>query len=339
MKIGIVTIYDFYNQGNRLQNYALEQVLIKMGHEVETFAITPKKIYIFYLKLGKLFPCKRTRRIKNCQKWSDKYLHQRIIDSCTFEELKERAKSFDYFVVGSDQVFNPRIIADENVTFLKFVEKEKALAYAPSFGVEKLADELKPKFVEGLSHISGLSVRENEGAKLIKELIGKDVPVLVDPTMLLTKEDWESFSKLKPVKEKYILTYFLNPKSEYKKKVKKIAKENNLKVININSNLDKYYTSDPCEFVGLMRNADMICTNSFHGTVFSIMLEKPFIYFDTSRDTKSRIKTLLSKMHLENRNNLKIDKNDYFSVDFSFAKNQLEEERKKSAEFLKSVLK
>lgn len=342
MKIAIVTIYDFFNHGNRLQNYALEQTMKSLGHDVYTLAVTPKNFYKYVMPLANIVPfVPVVKRMKNSRKNTKQMMNVKIIDFYSHKKMMKIGEEYDAFVIGSDQVWNPRYIANKEISFLKFANEKKCLAYAPSFGIESVPKKLEKDFCEGLSHIRYLSVRENEGAKIIKDLTGKNAPVLVDPTMLVSKESWiENFSeKVDSKPEKYILTYFLCPKKEYKEKVATIAKENNLKVVNVNKSFDKFFKVNPREFIDLMVNAELVCTNSFHGHALSIILERPFVSFTSFKNTKSRINTLLKTMKLENRNYKILSSEDFFVADFSYSRDRIAEEKKKSLEFLTNALK
>lgn len=340
MKVGIVTIYDFFNHGNRLQNYALEQTLTKLGHNVTTLAITPKKFYSYVLPIANCLPfIPVISRMNRSKKFTKEHFHNVIIDRYSKKKLEKLNDKFDAFVIGSDQVWNPKYMANKYVSFLKFADKDKCISYAPSFGIEKLPEKLKATFVDGLSHIKYLSVRENEGKRIIEECVGKEAPVVVDPTFLLEKEDWEKFAttvKNKP--KEYIVTYFLMPKKEYKEKVKEISKKYNLPVINLNNSFDKYFKNNPSEFIDLIMGAKLVCTNSFHGHAMSIILEKPFVSFISFKSTKSRIMTLLKMTELENRNWETLKEEDYFNLDFSKAKSNIEKQRKISLSFLQDSL-
>ncbi len=342
MKVGIVTIYDFFNHGNRLQNYALEQTLIKLGHEVTTLAITPKKVYAYVLPVASFLPCIPViSRMNKSKKHTKKYLHNVIINNFSKKRLQKLDDEFDAFIIGSDQVWNPKYMANKFVSFLKFAGKEKCVAYAPSFGVDKLPKNLEKEFSEGLSHIKYLSVRENEGKDIIEKQIGGvgNAELVVDPTFLLEKKDWEKFAE--PVKNKpkdYILTYFLAPKKEYKQKVKEIEEKYNLEVVNMNSSFDKFYKANPSQFVDLLLGAKLVCTNSFHGHAMSIILERPFVSFLSFKSTKSRIKTLLKMTGLEDRNWEKLQEKDYFALDYADVREKIKQEREKSFSFLENAL-
>ena len=235
MKIGILTLNTHNNYGNRLQNYALKKVLLKYADVVDTIwfeknnCLLSKKIwnakniikYILnwkdirsYLNKYYISDCIREYNIKT---FSDEYIPIKY-DFCIKKSLNEE---YDYFIIGSDQVWNPNLWGysnNEKDFFLNFADSNKRIAYAASFGIEKVPSNKEDLFKNGLNNMKAISVREQEGAKIVKELINKDVPVVIDPTMLLTQDEWHNMAK-KPNwynGEKYILTYFLGKSFKYK---------------------------------------------------------------------------------------------------------------------------
>ena len=366
-KIGIMTLNGCYNYGNRLQNYALQESLKFLGFVVETIinrrttkktkfikrihnlgTNSYKEIYIkaynkTWRKIRKKSIVKRT---ENFKEFTLNYINETNYFISENNIPKNLSDRYDYFVTGSDQVWNPVNTLGSSIFFLTFAEKHKRIAYAPSFGVSEIKPEYKEKYKEWISEIPWLSVREDDGARIIKELTGRDAPVLVDPTLLLTKEKWLSIAKEAQNKPKgnYLLTYFLGgipPK--YKKQIKKIAKVNNLEVINLADIRDKEtYRTGPSEFIDYINSCSVFCTDSFHGAVFSILFEKPFIVYERMGSTLSmfsRIETLLKKFKLESRKAENIKSNeDVFNIDFSHVPAILEAERKKSYDFLKEAL-
>jgi len=187
-----------------------------------------------------------------------------------------------------------------------------------------------------------LSVREEAGQKIIKDLLGIDVPVLVDPTLLLKKDEWLKIAKPhdhKPNK-KYLLTYYLGEEKKNNSKfIKQYAKDNNLELVHLGDIKDKKrFTADPSEFLDYFNDASMIFTDSFHGSVFSIIFNKPFVVFKRG-NMNSRIDTLLSKFNLENRHwgYVKEHKN-FNDIDYSHVDEIINEERKKSFDYLRNAL-
>lgn len=359
--IGIITLNDNFNYGNRLQNYALEYMLKCFGcntntiwYRKENSKLNKKyttfdnlRRYIFnrhnyrnYINKHILF--NDIIREYNFKKFSDKYINS-VFDYEIKPDLNDK---YDYFVVGSDQIWNPTFSNLKN-EFLQFADRNKRVAYAASFGVS----EIKPDKVEivrkGLNGIDYISVREQAGAKIVKDLTGKDVPVLVDPTLLLTAEEWEKVME-RPVwyrDEKYILVYFLSKlPDKIKSDIKNLAEKYKLKIIDlmVRENID-YYCSPPSEFLYLIKNCSLMYTDSFHGTVFSILNKRPFVTCSREGGVNmdSRIDTLLSMFGLENR---KISKeNNYeianlLEIEYPNVEAILDRERQRSREFLCKAL-
>lgn len=373
-KIAIITLNGYFNYGNRLQNYALQESLKILDNGVDSILIKNESIKKVKYRMGyriknNLYssPSKIMRKIKNkielklnnksfsesntkrteiFKEFTNNYINETKYGVSNNNILGNLSDRYDYFVTGSDQVWNPSYNNGSSIYFLTFAPKEKRIAYAPSFGVSEIKPEFIDNYKKWISSMSKLSVREDDGAKIIKELTGRDAPVLVDPTLLLTKEKWLSISKEasnKP-KGKYLLTYFLGgiPR-EYKKQVHDIVKRNNLEVINLGDIKEREtYETGPSEFIDYINSCSLFLTDSFHGAVFSILLEKPFIVYErvgTSLSMYSRINTLLNKFNLESRKVENIKKGqDVFHIDYSHIPPILEEERNKAFDYLKEAL-
>lgn len=259
---------------------------------------------------------------------------------------KKIVNDFDYFFVGSDQIWNPNWYHD--IDYFKYVNKNKQIAYAGSFGVYTIPDKLKDSFKRVFENMGNISVREEAGAKIIKELIGKDVPVVIDPTLLLDKNEWLKVSK-KPewIKEKkYILAFFLGDISNERRQIfDRLAKNKNLEIIYIlkYDNID-WAKVGPAEFIYLVNNSEAIITDSYHGSVFSIIMHKPFFVFNREEknmcNMNSRLETLLKKFNLENRYqiNNNINEENLFHVDYSNMKTILEKEREYAINYLEKAM-
>lgn len=340
-KIAIITIYDMNNYGNRLQNYAVQEVLKAKGFEVETI-----KYSIDYtlsiVKEGKRLNCFRE-------------FNERINfapDSYTMSQNSEIPVDFDqiydYVVIGSDQIWNYEFQAlFSDKVFGGFVSKEKRVAFSASIGVEYLPTipERYEAIKKYLQDMSGISVREFAGKEIIKKLSGRDdVEVLVDPTMLITAEEWSKISK-KPEwiekDEKYILKGFLGEDQEVNEKLEKYAKEHGYKVIDIYNSNSPYYGIGPAEFIYLEQNAKLVITDSYHGSVFALLFEKPLLVYKRKdadeKEMYSRMKTLIEKFNLQNiEYNGEIDDKRIFINNIN---EQLEYERKLAKDYLNKYLK
>lgn len=330
MKVAIVTIHDNTNYGNRLQNYALQETLKNFGCEVESLVKSKP------LKDDGSLRAKRKQVFFNFEK---KYLNIR-----EYAYLKDIQTEFDYFVVGSDQIWNPYVRLSNKFKFLTFAPCEKRIAYAPSFGLSKIPFIFYPIYKKGIKNMNVLSIRENAGKEIVKKIVGerKICPVLVDPTMLLTKKEWENFSLSSMQKGNYICTYFLGRKSKYEKFINEIARENNYHILRLNDQSNsELYSKSPVEFVNIIMNSKLVCTDSFHGCVFSIILERPFIVFDRDdiqKNANSRIDTLLMMTEMTERKYQNINKQGIFDINFDTARINIKKEREKSLKYLRNAL-
>lgn len=340
-KIALLTLNGNYNYGNKLQHYALQEYLRKQGKSVETVYCYTERKYMHMLKDSiKLVTSKRFVnffKFDKLIKYSKMYMENNSI---------KNPKEYEYYIIGSDQVWNATFKFFSKEYLLYNVESNNKISYASSFGINKLPEEYENLFKENLEKFKYLSVREDAGKKIIEDITGrKDVEVLIDPTMLLTVDDWDKVAK-KPKQlktDKYILNYFLGELSEARKKeIQKIADENGCEIINILDKNSPFYCTGPNEFLYLEKNAFLICTDSFHSSVFAILYNRPFVVFDrvdNEEKMNSRIETLISKFNLKNReyNNKNITPEN-LNHDYTEAYKVLKEERKKSEIFLKAAL-
>jgi hypothetical protein len=353
-KIGIVTIIDTNNYGNRLQNYALQNVCEeKLNVTTYTLKNHPfsntRRGFLLRVLKNKLKQNKKNVRNRNREerflefdKTYIKYLEKEL-------NCYSNLNYFDFVIAGSDQIWNPTFNRMRDFDLLRSVKKDKRISFSASFGVSNIPKKYNKKLRNELKKFKAISVREEAGKKIINNLsIDKNIEVLVDPTMLLSANEWDKISK-KPKqlqflkKKKYILNYFLGNLSEKRKKeIEDIAKENECEIIDILDKNSPFYETGPSEFVYLEKNAFLICTDSFHSSVFAIIYNRPFVVFnreDKNVPMNSRIETLLSKFKLKNReyNGNRITKEN-LSHDYTETYKILEEERKKSIMFLKKAL-
>ncbi|WP_405738244.1 polysaccharide pyruvyl transferase family protein, partial [Anaerovibrio slackiae] len=221
------------------------------------------------------------------------------------------ADKYDYFVTGSDQVWNP-YFADLEKLFLKFAPRAKRIAYAASISCPEIPSKDLQGFIDGINGMKAISVREQAGAELIEQLTGRKVEVVADPTMLVAAEKWREIAR-KPSwlkgDEQILTTYFLGKRPD--DVINRLADEYGLKVVNIlDERVFEHYAVAPEEWLWLIDNARLMYTDSFHGTVFSILFRRPFVVAERIGDgcvnkMTSRIDTLLGKFGLEARRGTK----------------------------------
>lgn len=366
-KIGIITSMNGgLNFGNSLQNYALSMVLKNLGNEVYTIA-DPYKSFHIKFDFAKWFFQNKLKSdlaiLLNYNRQADFFIQsikaQKAFlefdneclnldfDFCIKSKIRQKIDKYDFYVAGSDQIW--KTFSDNGIKLLTFAPKEKSISYAASFGKNDVKETEKLKYKEALKEINYISVREDAGASIVEKLTGKRAEVHVDPTLLLNKDEWNSVAK-KPdysIEKSYLLTYFLGYKPKCLiKTINNIAEENNLKIINLVDRSDKKWLEiGPREFIYLIKNSNLFFTDSFHGSVFSIIFKKYFIV--TNRINKgqnvmsSRIDTLLSKFKLENRRGTPENgycKDNLFNIDYSYVDEILEKEKEKSLNYLKMAL-
>ena len=311
--IGIITIND-YNIGNRLQNYAVCKLSLNYGQTFNiNFEKKAQRIIIKYLKryLKKLLIILKKnektifyKRELNFDNFNKTYIPTKTI---VYKEknMKSCDEIFDTFVVGSDQVWNPNFFSDMSINMLSFTETNKKIALAPSIGVTELTDDQKSIFAKNLSDFKLLSCREEQGSKIIKEIIGRECTTLIDPTLMLSKEEWSLIEK-KPIfhdeTKKYILLYFLgNITQDYDKFINLISEKYNLQIININDKKSIYYSCGPSEFIYMINHSSIVLTDSFHASIFSYIFEKPLKIFnriDDNKNMNSRLVNLINVLEL-----------------------------------------
>ncbi len=342
-KAGIVTLFGEYNFGNRLQNYAVQEVLRKMELEVETIKYMPRNNNqpVIQNQIDE----NRLAKFKNFNeyiKFADEILY---VDN----EMLRSANKYDYIILGSDQIWNyhfEKFFSDK--IFGSFVPKEKRISFSASFGINSIPKEnekLYCTYQKYLEDLKAISVREEVGKEIVESLTNRnDVEVLIDPTMMLETLEWEKVMK-KPQNlktNKFILKSFLgNISGEIGEELNRIAKENDCEIVDISNKDSEFYDVGPAEFIYLEKNAFLVVTDSFHSCVFSILFSTPFMIFERQDELASmysRIETLLEKFKLHHRIfNGKITQ-EVFSNDYSKAYEILQSEREKVYKFLEKAL-
>ena len=330
LKIANLTLDGYSNYGNVLQRYAVCNLLMGLGAEVESLWFSPQAGFLPYLqshypwmkdswdwktwvKLGinwkgathKMFSGENAweaARSAVIKSFVDRYIPMRY--DVDFSKV---ADEYDYFVTGSDQVWNP-YFADLEKLFIKFAPGGKRISYAASISCPEIPQDKLQMFIDGVRGMKAISVREQAGADLIQQMTGRRVQVVADPTMLVTAEDWRSIAR-KPSwlkgDEQLLVTYFLGKRPD--SVIESIARENGLQIVNmLDERVFEHYAIAPEEWLWLIDHARFMYTDSFHGTVFSILFRTPFVVTERvdagcASKMTSRIDTLLAKFDLSDR--------------------------------------
>lgn len=367
-RVGIITFHSADNFGAVLQSYALMKTVENLGFYSEIIDFRPEgivsqyklfggsfkkkylssglyKIIRFYIKCilnsGKVL--KRIRNFKSFRKdhfrLSDKVYH-------SSDELMKEKPLYDYYITGSDQVWNPDFFINVGASyFLDFaVEGAKRISYAASI-VKKLNTNESKYFKTYLKRFDNISIREKSSLEAVQNLTDKEVHVVLDPTLLLEGDDWSSISTFSVHEASYILVYDLIKDPIIVYAANKISGDNNLKIINYsgekgyNNWHSSFATTNPTEFSGLIKNAKFVVTNSFHGTIFSIIFKKQF-YTIPYPGRGSRMIDLLNELGLKERivesidDNISIDQ----MIDYEKVYRRLDTLKEESKSFLQEAL-
>lgn len=322
-KIGILTLYKSYNYGAVLQAFATYRFLEGKNYEVKLINYQNK----YEKKYNKLFSYRKNLSMKDnliiflkntvfgSYKYCKKSFQTFISKMPATKEIKNKEDielyNFGCMVAGSDQIWNPNIFGGEfdPYYFLNFTENIKKISYASSIGSYEFSQKQLETVKELLDPFSHISVREEFAKKeLLNVLDDKSIEIVSDPTMLLSKEYWSEFAQgdIK-IQEPYILVYLMSKYEEYEDIIIEYAAKHHLKIAlvcfsDIKRKKVDYYLRGltPSEFLNYIKNASIVMTNSFHGTVFSIIFNKDFysLYFSKN---PTRVENLLKKFELEDR--------------------------------------
>lgn len=364
-KIGTITFHGAHNFGSVLQTYALQEFVKDLYAEAGKDCIYnvinyrtkfQKSFYSIYksvknpkdiIKNAVAFKHCSALKVKS-QKFEDFLSNHinltKVVSKA--DELEKFASAFDFYISGSDQIWNVRASDFESAYYLDFVKSGKKLSYAASFGPLKIDWSVynKEKYSDLLSQYSAISVRETGSADNVKELTGSNCEVNIDPTFLLTKEQWRKVQSDANYNDgKYILLYCLEPSKEQLSMAKSISKKLNLPILvtrynNKNDMINgfvKKYDCGPLDFLSYIDNAALVLSSSFHGTAFSMIYNKPFYVFGGMKD--SRISSILKIAGIEDRSIEKyedVDRVNLEKVNFSVVNDFIGLERQRSKEYL-----
>lgn len=352
IKICTLTHHTVPNYGAILQAYALQKTITKLGYESEILNYESNRVRInYYLKFPwsgsikeklkyLLFNFKYRKRNQMFQHFINSHL-KLSEKSYTKKDLSTCQKSYDLFIVGSDQVWNLRIHNNDTTYMLDFLkENNKKGSFAASFGYSSIPDNYLETTVKLLSKFNYFNVRETSGKNILINEIGikKDkINVVLDPTLLLKKSDWEIF--ITKNNQKYVLIYDLINSPKVKLAAKKISTEMNLKIIEIKTDST---TIGPEQFINLFYNADYVVTSSFHGMAFSTIFNKQFYYVlnENINNNNSRLNDLSSILNLDDRNvdNLLNEKH-ITNIDYQIVNEILKKYQLNSVNVLKEMIK
>lgn len=356
MKIGTLTFHRTTNYGGVLQAYALQKCISNLNYDINIINYNNIDIYSYYdyrvfygrqslkTRLGKIVRYGYNKAVYSLfEDFWNNYLS--LSQECTSkEELKIIEEEYDVMIVGSDQIWNPNAIFKDFNAFLLEDFNGRKISYAASAGNIHLWDNYLKIYWNDLHNFDYISVRESQMIDATCKLSGKEVSLVLDPTLLLNCKDWKLLENKVDVPKKYILIYYLGNNQKLEDDLYDFYKKTGLQIISIGKKLDKKFNSlrpvcGPREFLYLFHNASYIFTSSFHGTVFSIQYQKQFVTYGNG-GYNSRMETLLNTLELNNH--LIVDEGYYKilneKINWEKADKQLTKERKKSLDFILNAL-
>lgn len=353
-KIGLMTFHASHNIGSMLQTYAMQYVLTnRYGFDVKIIDFSNKEqqeMYALYnkkrdikniLKNGIIFLGKSAfqSRFDDFENFLKNYLKTTHQEYETTDELIGIDKDFDILVCGSDQIWNINCLDFDDAYYLAFATDIPKIAYAPSLGGRNIltsTSELE-KYRGYLNDFSSLSVREENGKRWLEELSNRDVELVPDPTMLLDKEVWDQLAVAREFDEDYIFFYGAVYDQRTYNVLNLISKKLGMRIVmldikswifkgNFMKGIKLSKHTSPRDYLSLIKNAKLVITTSYHGTIFSTIYRKNFwlLTFKETNPDDDRVQTLLKQLNFEDRRifleeieNYDLSKNiDYSSYDY-----------------------
>lgn len=375
MKIGILThYYKSTNYGGNLQAYALCTVLNKLGHHAEQITydrsfdikssvslgkkirrfiykiiVTIKKLPLFLLNLS--VKSKINQRRKSVLNFNKSIPHTTVYNA---KNISSATKKFDVFITGSDQVWHPSAVCDAYLLNFTNSSQNVKFSYAASISKPELDKSTIEQYCKSLSDFRAISVRETQAINILQPYVTQRIECVLDPTLLLSREDWEKIASNKFTGNNYIFCYFLGDTQTDRELANEFARKHDLPILTIPYLSDSYRKCDVNfgdillsnvsveDFIGLIKNAAYIFTDSFHATVFSLIFNKEFFVFDRiiGQSLGSRIRELTNLFHVSERfcNSKEKLNSDYIAavapIDYSKPTPEFDSALKKSFDFL-----
>ncbi len=374
-KVAVVNRTNLKNYGSVLQCYALCEAIRDLGYEAEiiweqgniskNYDFRLNKLFMIAVKMAthpslisdvmaSMKDVKGKSITEGKVKKFDDFVRRNITQKLyPGKLLSQIAKGDEYskFICGSDQVWCSTTMYIDPMMYLRFAPERKRIAYAPSIGRNYIPNYNRAKMKKYISDIPFVSIREDDGQRLVKELTGRDVPVVLDPTLLIKREKWErlAYSEIQP-KEKYAVLYFLDETSETnQQKIAEFLKDQHLCAYSIGQEVSlieksvSIYSPDcgPNDFLSLVQNAEIVITDSYHGMLFSMIFDRNFWAVERAYqqyDQSSRQRTILRHLGLEERYIKNCRDILFKDVDYISVNESLRKMREESICYLKTAL-
>lgn len=356
-QIGILTFHYAVNPGSALQAYGLWETINGLNPDIECHVINYQESR--YRNNFVKYPLKPSINSMALRylRWSWYKRYQRFWKDVNTaikpnHRLDEKGltgiKGYDYIVVGSDQVWNTELTHRNYNFFLPFISGVKKVSYAASIGLQDFPEEDKQKVAGYLQDFSCISVREPSAKIAIENLIGKPAQVVIDPSLLLKKKQYEDFAVRPGIKKKYVFLYLRHKDSAIVPYAKKMADSLGLQIVECHNGVRKILEGsmivrqpDPRKWLGWIMDAEYVFTDSFHGCAFCINLNKPFYVMISSANSEmsSRIYNILEKYQMTDRMITKqSDLMTMREMSFDYSNKMLEQDRQTAIAYLGSAL-
>ena len=379
--LGVCLKYTQKNYGSKLQALATAKMFEDLGIDYEILRY--KKTIGFYIKslprfcnfvflndrydqFQRLIEYKRHPDIqelialRNSEFATfDSYFNNHLSEVySSYSELKNKCEEkYTDVITCSDQLWSPAALGSGFYNLMFAPDQTNKISWASSFGVSNIPWYQKKRTKKYLNRIEHISMRENRGAEIVQELTGREVPVLMDPVFVFDRAQWDNLVPVEaPEWDNYIFCYFLGSNPEHRAAARELADRTGMKIVTLR-HLDSYvaedeqfgdyapYDVDPKRFLNILRNAAYVCTDSFHGTAFSIICQKQFMVFnrysDTSSNSKnSRIDSVCANLGLSNRRySTRVDIVDAMQaeIDYNTVLPKVETYRQKTVQYLKTA--
>lgn len=355
--IAIITWHNHRNFGGNLQAYALNYTLQKLGYssvfinytkKITILRFIKKKLQLVVSYVYDMIPAQQSPKYSyRFARFQHKYLPQ-TKPIYSMQKLNSLSGKYKVFICGSDQIWAPNVF--NPVYFLSFVScKCKKIAYAPSIGLSEIPVRLLEQYKMLISNIGYVSVREYQSAQMIKELFSIHAEVVLDPTFLVSREEWLKIAKTSLNSGEYIFCYFLGDSIQHTHIAKKLSKKLGCKIIGISKssfNQIQFDINDefagPQEFLSYIANAKLVLTDSFHGMALSIIMNVNFYVFERFKDDDPinqnlRIYNIINTFGLTDRLIDDIPCS-IKTINYDSVNKQLNSEKERSNEFLLSSI-
>lgn len=358
LRCGILTFHRALNYGAVLQSFALCRTLNMLGTDtkiVNYYSASLEETYKIYnfkknnIAVGILKGLIKGPIINKKRKGFNNFINNNIAltkEKYKISELKAINDKFDFFITGSDQVWSPSCVGFDEAYFLTFADDKKKNSYAASIGCSIIPEDKRIEYKKRIENYNKISVRENNAIELLKSVgIEGRIQQNIDPTLLLSSDDYSKISK-KPREKSYVLIFSVNMPVNLLEYAKNFAENRNLKLIYLNDKpickikgIDYKNGVSPEEFLGYIKNAEYVITNSFHGTVFSVIFHKNFfVEYNTQSGRNSRAEELLKKLGIEGREIISTNILKETSINWKHVDDVISQERINSVNYLKSII-